>query len=749
MRKILGLSAFYHDAAAALVVDGEIIAAAQEERFSRRKNDDRFPAQAIAYCLREGGLTEADLDAVVFYDKPILKFVRSVETWLTVAPRGARSFVQALPQWVGGRLNIEGTVREHLPRLRPTCPLLFTTHHQAHAASAFYPSPFDQAAILTVDGVGEYATTTIARGNGNAIELLQELRFPHSLGLLYSAFTAYCGFHVNSGEYKLMGLAPYGEPTYADLIRDQLLDLKADGSFRLNLDFFSFMEGQSMTHPRFHDLLGGRPRHPSEPIETRHLNVARSIQTVTEDILLRLARHAREATGATHLCMAGGVALNCVANGLILREKIFDRLWIQPAAGDAGAALGAALAAWYQPPEGPAPVRIPSAPDSMKGAALGPGFTDSDIEPLLKEVGAVYRRLDDTSFVPTVAQLLADQKVVGWVQGRMEFGPRALGNRSILGDARSPRMQSVMNLKIKFRESFRPFAPLVLLERVADYFELTEPSPYMLLVAPVRPGLRNPPSPGATGLDRVRHPHSSLPAVTHVDYSARIQTVDARTHPLLHRLLREFEKITGCGVLVNTSFNIRGEPIICTPADAHRCFLKTEMDALVMGHFLLLRADQPRPAVERADRVRVEELEPVPPSSVDGPKLREQPSEWRKFVVVWVAAVSLVLYLVHHRHPSTFRSWPFLQGVLLVVLGVGMLRPRWFRKPYRAVTIATFHVGKPISQVVLRVFYWVLLTPFGWILKSFGHVPLPLQRDPAASTYWSAAPPLRGLRRPA
>jgi carbamoyltransferase len=749
MRKILGLSAFFHDAAAALVVDGDIVAAAQEERFSRRKNDDRFPSQSIACCLREGGLTEADLDAVVFYDKPILKFVRSVETWLTVAPRGARSFVQALPQWVGGRLNIEGTVREQLPRLRSTCPILFTTHHQAHAASAFYPSPFDQAAILTVDGVGEYATTTIARGNGNAIELLQELRFPHSLGLLYSAFTAYCGFHVNSGEYKLMGLAPYGEPTYVDRIRDQLLDLKADGSFRLNLDFFSFMEGQSMTHPRFYDLFGGRPRYPSEPIETRHLNVARSIQTVTEDILLRLARHAREVTGATHLCMAGGVALNCVANGLILREKIFDRLWIQPAAGDAGAALGAALAAWYQPPEGPSPARTLSVPDSMKGAGLGPSFTDSDIEPLLKEVGAVYRRLDDSSFIPTVAQLLADQKVVGWVQGRMEFGPRALGNRSILGDARSPRMQSVMNLKIKFRESFRPFAPLVLLERVADYFELTEPSPYMLLVAPVRPELRNPPSPGSTGLDRVRHPHSSLPAVTHVDYSARIQTVDPRTHPLLHQLLSEFNKVTGCGVLVNTSFNIRGEPIICTPADAFRCFLRTEMDALVVGHYLLLRADQPRQTVEGADRVRVEELEPARPSGVDGPKLREQPSEWRKFVAVWVAAGSLLLYFLHRRHPSTFSSWLYLQGALLAVLAVGMVRPRWFRLPYRAVTIATFHVGKPISQVVLRVFYWVLLTPFGWILRAFGHVPLPLHRDPAASTYWSTAPPLRGLRRPA
>lgn len=385
----------------------------------------------------------------------------------------------------------------------------------------------------------------------------------------------------------------------------------------------------------------------------------------------------------------------------------------------------------------------------MKGAALGPGIVDDDIGPLLNDAGAVYRRLTESSLVPTVAQLLADQKVVGWVQGRMEFGPRALGNRSILGDARSPKMQSVMNLKIKFRESFRPFAPLVLLERVADYFELTEPSPYMLIVAPVRRELRNPPSSEASGLDRVRHPHSAIPAVTHVDYSARIQTVDSQTNPLLHRLLSEFEKFTGCGVLVNTSFNIRGEPIICTPADAYRCFLRTEMDALVVGHYLLLRADQPRQTVEGADRVRVEELEPTQSRSGDGPKLREQPSEWRKFVAVWVAAASLLLYFLHHRHPLKLPFWPHLQGALLLILAIGMVRPRWFRRPYRAVTIATYHVGKPISQVVLRIFFWVLLTPFGWILRAFGHVPLPLRRDPAASTYWTPPPPLRGLRRPA
>jgi carbamoyltransferase len=594
MRHILGLSAFYHDAAAALLRDGEIIAAAQEERFSRRKNDERFPGQAVAYCLKEAGLEQGELDAVVFYDKPITKFARMLETFLAVAPWGFRSFVEVIPSWLAEKLNLRQTIREALPGLAKSCPILFTEHHQAHAASAFYPSPFSEAAILTIDGVGEYATTTLSSGAGDVIEVLKEMRFPHSLGLLYSAFTAYCGFRVNSGEYKLMGLAPYGEPVYAQRIFDELLDLKADGSFRLNLDYFSFLYRFRMTNERFDQLFEGPPRAPEAPLEQRHLNVARSVQVVTEEIVLRLARHAREVTGQRHLCMAGGVALNCVANGKILREKIFDRIWIQPAAGDSGAALGAALAVWHaQKPasENPRLGRKPLAGDSMKGSLLGPHFSDAEIEKALRESGAVFERLNDAQWLEQVAEHLAREKVVGWVQGRMEFGPRALGNRSILGDPRSPRMQSMMNLKVKFRESFRPFAPVVRAERVGEYFEMEGESPYMLLVAPVREALRR--SSKGRGLDRLKEVRSTLPAVTHVDYSARIQTVSREQNELLYRLLEAFEQKTGCGVLVNTSFNVRGEPIVCTPADAYRCFLRTEMDYLVIGRFILDRARQP------------------------------------------------------------------------------------------------------------------------------------------------------------
>jgi carbamoyltransferase len=601
---ILGLSAYYHDAAAALVSGGEIVAAAQEERFSRRKHDERFPAQAAAWCLRQAGLTPAHLDAVVFYDKPILKFARLLESYLAVAPGGWRTFPQVLPGWLGEKLNLRRTLREELPGLRPACPILFTTHHQAHAASAFYPSPFTEAAILTVDGVGEWATTTVGRGRGTAIELLREIRFPHSLGLLYSAFTGYCGFRVNSGEYKLMGLAPYGEPRYADLIRTELLDLKDDGSFWLNLDYFAFLRGTTMTNARFHRLFGGPPRRPEDPLEPRHMDLARSVQVVTEEVLLRLARHARELTGLPHLCLAGGVALNCVANGRLLREGPFERLWIQPAAGDAGGALGAALAAWHEHFHGArdhaaAPATPGVTPDAMRGALLGPEYPDTEIEETLRRHGAVWERLDRDALLDRTVHLLAAGKVVGWFQGRLEFGPRALGNRSILGDPRSPAMQSVMNLKVKFRESFRPFAPAVLRERVGAYFELETDSPYMLLVAPVRAELRRPVPPGLRGLDLLKAERSTLPAITHVDFSARIQTVDATRFPLLHALLRRWEAATGCAVLVNTSFNVRGEPIVASPDDAYRCFVNTEMDYLVIGSYLLDRRAQPRRPVER------------------------------------------------------------------------------------------------------------------------------------------------------
>jgi carbamoyltransferase len=595
-RNILGVSAYYHDAAAALVCDGKIISAAQEERFTRKKNDSDFPRHAIQFCLRHANLTPAQLDAVVFYDKPILKFARLLETYLAVAPGGWRTFPTVLSNWLGEKLDLRKAIRAELPELRPDCEILFTEHHQSHAASAFYPSPFDEAAILTIDGVGEWATTTIGHGRGNEIKMLKELRFPHSLGLVYSAFTDYCGFRINSGEYKLMGLAPYGEPKFAGAIRRELLDIKPDGSFRLNLDYFNFLRGTTMTNEKFHQLFGGPPRGPEEKIEQRHMDVARSIQLVTEEIMLLLARHAREVTGLKNLCMAGGVALNCVANGIILREKIFERIWIQPAAGDAGGALGAALAAWHAHKENS---RVAAPTDSMQASLLGPGYSDDEIETVLRPHNAVFQQLEKDALLDFTVELLKAEKVIGWFQGRMEFGPRALGNRSILGDARSAKMQSVMNLKVKFRESFRPFAPIVRRERVADYFELDAGSPYMLLVAPVKKELCREVSPEIKGFDRLKEIRSTLPAITHVDCSARIQTVEREGNPLLYDLLLRFEQATGCGVLVNTSFNVRGEPVVCTPDDAYRCFMNTEMDYLIMGSLVIERTAQPRQKISR------------------------------------------------------------------------------------------------------------------------------------------------------
>jgi len=616
-RNILGVSAYYHDAAAALVVDGKIISAAQEERFTRKKNDSDFPRNAVQFCLRHANLAPAQLDAVVFYDKPVLKFARLLETYLAVAPGGWRTFPTVMSNWLGEKLDLRKAIRAELPELRPDCEILFTEHHQSHAASAFYPSPFDEAAILTIDGVGEWATTTIGHGRGNEIKMLKELRFPHSLGLVYSAFTDYCGFRINSGEYKLMGLAPYGEPKYADVIRRELLDIKPDGSFWLNLDYFNFLRGTTMTNEKFHRLFGGPPRGPEEKITQRHMDVARSIQLVTEEIMVLLARHAREITGQKKLCMAGGVALNCVANGIILREKIFEKIWIQPAAGDAGGALGAALAAWHrhgsgtgfqpvetgsnqqQAKEETGQARCLSHCDFMQASLLGPGFSDDEIETVLRSHNAVFQKLEPDALLDFTVGLLKAEKVIGWFQGRMEFGPRALGNRSIIGDARSTKMQSVMNLKVKFRESFRPFAPIVRRERVTDYFELDCASPYMLLVAPVKKELCREVSPEIKGLDRLKEIRSTLPAITHVDYSARIQTVAREGNPLLYDLLLRFEQATGCGVLVNTSFNVRGEPIVCTPDDAYRCFMNTEMDYLIIGSFVIERTAQPQQKIQR------------------------------------------------------------------------------------------------------------------------------------------------------
>ncbi len=596
--KILGISAYYHDSAAALVEDGRIVAAAQEERFSRKKHDAGFPRNAVAYCLREGGVRLAQIDRVVFYDKPWIKFERMLETYMGFAPKGLKSFLTSMPLWLKEKLNLKSLLKRELAALGECKtvelpPLLFTEHHQAHAASAFFPSPFDRAAVLCLDGVGEWATTSLWLGEDNRLTVQWEIDFPHSLGLLYSAFTYYTGFKVNSGEYKLMGLAPYGEPKYADRIMTHLLDLKADGTFRLDSDYFNYATGLTMTSGKFDELFGAPPREPESPLTQREMDLASSIQAVTEEVVIRLARTARKELGVEYLCLAGGVALNCVANGKILREGIFRNIWVQPAAGDAGGALGAALAGWHLYNGG---ARLATGADQMRGAFLGPSFGDDEIRHALEASGAAYERFEDDELLDRVAEALSHGAVVGWFDGRMEFGPRALGARSIIGDARDTRMQSVMNLKIKYRESFRPFAPSVLAERVGDYFDLDRPSPYMALVAPVREELRTPMSADQErlfGIEKLNVPRSTIPAVTHVDYSARIQTVHRETNPRYHELIRRFEALTGCAVIVNTSFNVRGEPIVCTPEDAYRCFMRTGMDYLVVGNYLLAKTYQP------------------------------------------------------------------------------------------------------------------------------------------------------------
>jgi carbamoyltransferase len=593
VKAILGISAFYHDSAAALVVDGKIVAAAQEERFSRVKHDRAFPKQAVDYCLRAADLTAVDLDHVVFYEKPFLKFERLLETYLGVAPAGFRSFLKAMPQWVHEKLQLPRVMSQGLGS-GFFGRYIFTEHHESHAASAFFPSPFEEAALLVMDGVGEWATASLGHGVGNRITLSHEMHFPHSLGLLYSAFTYFCGFRVNSGEYKLMGLAPYGEPKYVDVILERLMDLKPDGSFRLDQTYFNYCAGLTMTSKKFDRLFGGPPRQPEAELTQRELDLAASVQRVTEIIMLRMATHLHALTGSKNLCLAGGVALNCVGNGRLLRESPFERIWIQPAAGDAGGALGAALFVWYQLLENG---RRLVKPDAQRGSLLGPACDEREIEAVLRERKAVYRTIEDEKqLCEDVAELIAAGKVVGWVQGAMEFGPRALGSRSILGDARNPEMQRVMNLKIKFRESFRPFAPVVLRERAAEYFELrpNEESPYMLLVAPVRSEKRVPVrSDTKQGLAQVTDVRSVVPAITHVDYSARIQTVDDARNPRLRRLLEAFERRTGCPMLINTSFNVRGEPMVCSAQDAYRCFMATDLDVLVLENHLLLKEEQP------------------------------------------------------------------------------------------------------------------------------------------------------------
>ncbi|MGU3496852.1 carbamoyltransferase [Xanthobacteraceae bacterium A53D] len=590
----LGISALYHDSAAALVVDGEIVAAAQEERFTRRKHDAAFPVNAIRYCLEAGGTTLADIDQVVFYDKPFLKFERLLETYVAFAPRGFSSFRRALPLWLREKLFLKDLLFKELKALEPgfeLSRLLFTEHHLSHAASAFFPSPFEEALVLTLDGVGEWATTSAAIGRGNSLEIFKEIHFPHSLGLLYSAFTYYTGFKVNSGEYKVMGLAPYGEPRFTQVILDNLIDLKADGSYRLDQQYFDYCTGLTMTNKKFDALFGAPPRKSDEPLTQFHMDLAASVQQVTEIAVTRMAAALQRETGQKNICMAGGVALNCVANGVLHRMGIFDNIYVQPASGDAGGALGAALAGYHLQANQP---RI-SGRDKMHGAYLGPSFEQSDIEQRLTAAGAVFEVMDEATMTDATAQALADGKAVGWFQGRMEFGPRALGGRSILGDPRSPSMQKTLNLKVKYRESFRPFAPSVLRERVSDYFDFDADSPYMLMVAPVAESRRRPMTAEEDklfGIEKLNVPRSDIPAVTHVDYSARLQTVTADTAPHYHALISRFEQITGCPLVVNTSFNVRGEPIVCTPEDAFRCLMGTEIEVLAVGNCLLRKEAQ-------------------------------------------------------------------------------------------------------------------------------------------------------------
>lgn len=594
---ILGFSAYYHDSAACLVVDGKIVAAAQEERFTRKKHDDAFPTHSVNYCLEEAGLKASDLDYVVFYDKPFLKFERLLETYLAFAPRGFKSFVTSLPVWLKDKLFQKRMISDALTEqfgkdVNWSDKLLFSEHHLSHAASAFFPSPFEEAAVLTMDGVGEWTTTSLAIGKGNQLLVQKEIHFPHSLGLLYSAITYYTGFKVNSGEYKVMGLAPYGVPRYADLIKKHLIDIKEDGSFHLDMSYFNYATGLTMTNERFDKLFGGPPRKAESPLTQREMDLAASVQAVTEEIVIKLARGIRKSTGQRNLCLAGGVALNCVANGKLLKEKIFDNIWIQPAAGDAGGAVGAALAACYLVMNQP---RIVEPTDSMHGSYLGPSYDQTDIEARLTAAGAVFSSVTDEELINQTAQALADGKAVGWHQGRMEFGPRALGGRSIIADPRSPTLQKQLNLKVKYRESFRPFAPSVLREDVSEWFDLETDSPYMLLVTEVAKSKQlsmTPEQEKLFGIDKLNVPRSEIPAITHVDYSARVQTVHEKTNPKYYQLISKFKELTGCPVLVNTSFNVRGEPIVCTPEDAFNCLMGTEIEFLVVGNAVMRKEDQ-------------------------------------------------------------------------------------------------------------------------------------------------------------
>ena len=710
---ILGISAFYHDSAACLLRDGEILAAVQEERFTRKKHDHNFPSNAARYCLEYAGISVKDVDFVVFYDKPLLTFERLLETYIDYAPKGLTSFLKAMPVWLKEKL----WTRENIARaLDYEGPVLFTEHHESHAASAFFPSPFERAAVITMDGVGEWATTSYGYGQGNELHLLKELRFPHSIGLLYSAFTYYLGFKVNSGEYKVMGLAPYGEPRYTKQILDELVELHEDGSLRLNMKYFNFAAGLTMTNAAFEKLFGEPRREPETELRQTHLDLARSVQEVTEQIMVKIARHVKQETGEKNLCLAGGVALNCVGNGRILREKIFENIWIQPAAGDAGGALGAALSVWYQYLGNERHAEKSYQTNGRKNYYLGPQFTTEEITNFLDSVGANYQQMSRPEIYETVARQLSNEKVVGWFQGRMEFGPRALGGRSILGDARSPKMQSQMNLKIKFRESFRPFAPSVLREKVSDFFELETDSPYMLLVAPVRENLRvamTEDEQKLFGIEKLNLRRSTIPAVTHIDYSARIQTVRSEESPAYHDLISAFENLTGCPVLVNTSFNVRGEPIVCSPRDAYNCFMKTEMDFLVMEDILLdKRAQNGNSRLEQ-----VAEHSPVLPQI--GQVTKKQA---RNTALVVAAVLFLIASWQFYRSRETAAIILVSLSAIFVLMGTLLPKPaKIFHIYWMKLAMFLGHIN---SIILLTLLFYLMFVPYNLISRIIGRDPL-------------------------
>ncbi len=731
---ILGISAFYHDSAASLIRDGNIIAAAQEERFTRIKHDYRFPTHAINYCLQEENISPSDLEYIAFYDKPFLKFERILESYLQYAPIGISSFIKAIPVWIKKKIWIKNLIQEELPGFKGK--ILFPEHHRSHAASAFFPSPFSEAAIVTTDGVGEWTTTSIGLGTENSVKILQELHFPHSLGMLYSAFTYYIGFRVNSGEYKVMGLAPYGEPKYVQTILDNLIDIKQDGSFRLNLEYFNFPVGLTMTNKKFNRLFGGPPRKPESKITQREMNLARSVQEVTELILKRICNHAKAETGSKHLVLAGGVALNCVANGKLLKNTAFEDIWIQPAASDAGGALGAALSVWYEYLENSRTVE--RGRDSQQGSYLGPQFSDSEIREFLDSYDIPFHKSSDAEVVRETAALLAQENVVGWFQGRMEFGPRALGARSILADPRSPEMQKKLNLKIKFRESFRPFAPSVLEDAVKKYFQFDRPSPYMLFVAEVAEDKRRQVSKKEQqlfGIDRLNVARSEIPAVTHVDCSARLQTVNGNTNEKYHSLLKEFGKQTGHPVLVNTSFNVRGEPIVCTPKDAYKCFMRTAMDYLVLGNYLLDKKKQPEiiPGISWQDDFVLGRFTPKQPAIMDTSKFKDR-REWKKFGIGLSIILAILGTIQWIRGNSLFPIFYLISGAAIIS---GLIFPVILKPLFILFSYIGFALGGVMTRVILSALFYLVLTPIGLISRLMRKRYLQTGIGTNEKTYWN------------